>query len=88
MELFCRRFFAVLPLCLGILMSPTMLVAQDMQLKEPVLRAHLSYLSDDLLEGRGTGQRGGDLAARYLATQAQIIGLQNLSKNPNLPYLH
>ena len=88
MKLFCRRFFAVLPLCLGILMSPTKLVAQDMQLKEPVLRAHLSYLSDDLLEGRGTGQRGGDLAARYLATQAQIIGLQNLSKNPNLPYLH
>jgi Zn-dependent M28 family amino/carboxypeptidase len=88
MKLFCRRLFAVLPLSLSILMVPSKLVAQQMQLKEPVLRAHLSYLSDDLLEGRGTGQRGGDLAARYLATQAQVIGLQNLSTNPNLPYLH
>ena len=33
---------------------------------EAPLRAHLSFLADDLLEGRGTGQRGGDLAVRYL----------------------
>jgi hypothetical protein len=30
----------------------------------------LSFLADDLFEGRGTGQRGGDLAVRYLETQA------------------
>ena len=45
---------------------------------EPVLRAHLAFLADDLLEGRGTGQRGGDLAVRYLETQASLIGLQPL----------
>ena len=33
------------------------------------IRAHVKYLSDDLLEGRGTGQRGGDIAAHYIATQ-------------------
>ena len=27
------------------------------------IRAHVKYLSSDELEGRGTGQRGGDLAA-------------------------
>ncbi|UVW29755.1 M28 family peptidase [Massilia sp. H6] len=43
---------------------------------EPVLRGHLAFLADDLFEGRGTGQRGGDLAVRYLETQAAIIGLQ------------
>jgi len=42
------------------------------------LRAHLAFLADDLLEGRGTGQRGGDLAVRYLETQATLIGLQPL----------
>jgi Zn-dependent M28 family amino/carboxypeptidase len=42
---------------------------------EAPLRAHLSFLADDLLEGRGTGQRGGELTVRYLETQAAAIGL-------------
>src|SRR5262249_12528834 len=33
------------------------------------IRWHVRFLSHDLLEGRGTGQRGGDLAAEYIATQ-------------------
>ena len=52
--------------------------AQAPTVKEAPLRAHLSFLADDLLEGRGTGQRGGDLAVRYLETQAAAIGLQPL----------
>jgi Zn-dependent M28 family amino/carboxypeptidase len=43
---------------------------------EGPLRAHLAFLADDLLEGRGTGQRGGELAVRYLEAQAQAIGLK------------
>lgn len=43
---------------------------------EAPLRAHLAFLADDLLEGRGTGQRGGELAVRYLETQAAAIGLK------------
>jgi Zn-dependent M28 family amino/carboxypeptidase len=43
---------------------------------EAPLRAHLAFLADDLLEGRGTGQRGGELAVRYLETQAGAIGLK------------
>lgn len=46
--------------------------------REPALRAHLAYLADDLLEGRGTGQRGGELAVNYLETQAALLGLQPL----------
>lgn len=46
---------------------------------EAPLRAHLSLLADDLFEGRGTGQRGGDLAVRYLETQAAVIGLKPLA---------
>jgi Zn-dependent M28 family amino/carboxypeptidase len=39
------------------------------------IRGHLYYLSHDLLEGRGTGTRGGDLAAEYIAAQYQRMGL-------------
>jgi Zn-dependent M28 family amino/carboxypeptidase len=40
------------------------------------IRAHVKFLSDDLMEGRGTGQRGGDIAAKYMATQFEQYGLK------------
>jgi Zn-dependent M28 family amino/carboxypeptidase len=40
------------------------------------IRWHVRYLSHDLLEGRGTGQRGGDLTAEYIATQFAEYGLK------------
>ena len=45
-------------------------------INETVLKAHIKFLSDDLLEGRGTGARGGDLAARYIASQLEASGLK------------
>ena len=46
------------------------------KLQEAPLRAHLAFLADDLLEGRGTGQRGAELTVRYLESQLQVLGLQ------------
>src|SRR5438105_12807290 len=40
------------------------------------IRWHVRFLAHDLLEGRGTGQRGGDLAAEYIATQFAEYGLK------------
>jgi Zn-dependent M28 family amino/carboxypeptidase len=40
------------------------------------IRAHVKFLADDLLEGRGTGTRGGDIAAKYIATQFALYGLK------------
>ena len=40
------------------------------------IRAHVRFLASDLLEGRGTGQRGGDIAAEYIATQFALYGLK------------
>ncbi len=37
--------------------------------------AHVKFLASDLMEGRGTGERGGELAAEYIATQFALIGL-------------
>lgn len=42
------------------------------------IRADIKYLSSDELEGRGTGARGGELAARYIATQFELAGLKPL----------
>jgi len=39
-------------------------------------RAHVTFLADDLLEGRDTGSRGYEIAARYVATQFAALGLQ------------
>jgi Zn-dependent M28 family amino/carboxypeptidase len=41
-----------------------------------VLRAHLEFLADDALEGRRPGTRGGELAAKYIATQFHRLGLE------------
>jgi Zn-dependent M28 family amino/carboxypeptidase len=41
-----------------------------------LLRAHVRFLADDLLEGRGPGTRGDRLAQRYIATQFQAMGLK------------
>lgn len=40
------------------------------------VRAHVEYLADDLLEGRGTGTRGHELAAAYVVSQFRALGLQ------------
>jgi len=49
--------------------------------KSEHIRAHVKFLASDLLEGRGTGQRGGDIAAEYIATQFALDGLQPAGDN-------
>ena len=45
------------------------------------IRAQVRFLASDLLEGRGTGQRGGDIAAEYIATQFALYGLKPAGDN-------
>ena len=45
------------------------------------IRAHVRFLASDLLEGRGTGQRGGEIAAEYIATQFALYGLKPAGDN-------
>ena len=45
------------------------------------IRAHVRFLAHDLLEGRGTGARGGDIAAEYIATQFALAGLKPAGDN-------
>ena len=45
------------------------------------IRWHVKFMAHDLLEGRGTGQRGGDIAAEYIATQFALYGLKPAGEN-------
>jgi Zn-dependent M28 family amino/carboxypeptidase len=64
---------ATLMLCL--LATAGSLASSGPTVREAPIRAHIAFLSDDLLEGRGTGQRGGELAVKYLEAQLRALGL-------------
>ena len=44
-------------------------------IRPEAIRAHMNFLADDLLEGRGTNSRGYEIAARYMATGFESMGL-------------
>ena len=46
-------------------------------IRADVIRSHLEFLADDALEGRHTGSRGFDLAARYERAQFTAFGLKS-----------
>lgn len=46
------------------------------EIKPELLRAHIRFLAGDLLEGRGPGSRGDELAQAYIATQMEAAGLE------------
>ena len=76
-----------LPILLAALATP--LVAQvPPSLQQPfdafraaAIRAHIKYLSSDLLEGRGPGTRGDALATGYIAAQLEAMGLAPAGDN-------
>ncbi|MGA1982316.1 MAG: M28 family peptidase [Acidobacteriaceae bacterium] len=55
---------------------PPAVKAAEASIDAERIRAHDAFLADDLLEGRGPGVRGGDLAAKYIATQFALAGLE------------
>jgi Zn-dependent M28 family amino/carboxypeptidase len=45
------------------------------------LPAHIRFLSTDLLEGRGPGSKGDQLAQNYIASQFEMLGLKPAAPN-------
>ena len=45
-------------------------------IRPEAVSAHIRFLADDLLEGRLPGERGYDIAAVYVASQLQGLGLE------------
>jgi len=50
--------------------------AQGVGISGERIRAHVKFLSSDLLEGRGVAVRGGDLATEYIASQFAVAGVK------------
>ena len=74
--LFATALFALsLPLAAQTTLPPAVTAAQS-AVSAGSIRAYDKYLSDDLLEGRYPGQRGGQLAAKFIATQFESYGLK------------
>ena len=59
--------------------SPEMRTSSVDALGAARIKADVRFLSHDLLEGRGTGQRGGDIAGQYIAAQFALMGLDRKS---------
>jgi Zn-dependent M28 family amino/carboxypeptidase len=86
-----KKFAAVAALLAASVLAAQTLVAQNKQsgglddamkaIDSERMRATVKYLSDDALEGRGTGQKGGDLAADWIAAQFKSYGLQPVGDN-------
>jgi Zn-dependent M28 family amino/carboxypeptidase len=60
---------------------PPAVIAAMQGIRPDNIETHVRFLSHDLLEGRGTGQRGGDIAAEYIATQFALYGLKPAGDN-------
>src|SRR5437763_4784911 len=74
-----RKFVIIALLTLLVLVvvnAQRRLMRVESPISENALRAHIKFLSDDRLEGRGTGARGGELAALYVAQQFEAMGLK------------
>jgi hypothetical protein len=79
-----KNFQAPVLFILSLLLLSASVGAQKAGLKSITakeLETHLTYLASDELEGRATGEPGLDLAARYLAEQADRIGLEPIDGN-------
>ena len=60
---------------------PPTVKAAEASIDAEKIRAHVRFLADDLLEGRGPGLRGSELAAKYIATQFALYGLKPAGDN-------
>jgi len=60
---------------------PPAAIAAMQSIRPDNIETHVRFLSHDLLEGRGTGQRGGDIAAQYIAAQFALYGLKAAGEN-------
>jgi Zn-dependent M28 family amino/carboxypeptidase len=57
-----------------LLLMSICLRAQSPEISGERIRPHVKFLASDLLEGRGVGTRGGDLATEYIASQFALVG--------------
>ena len=78
--------FAITVPLVGCAVSQQRQASSSSVINEATLKRHISFLADDKLEGRGTGARGGELAAKYIAAQLQALGV--LATDPDRTFFY
>jgi Zn-dependent M28 family amino/carboxypeptidase len=63
------------------ILAPTLCCAQFQEIAASRIRAHTKLLASDLMEGRGVGTRGDQLATQYLAAQLELAGAKPAGDN-------
>src|SRR6185503_3593274 len=63
-------------LLIAALLLATTAVAQDLEPSAEKLQKHISYLASDELDGRRTGTKGANEAARYIAAELARLGVE------------
>lgn len=74
------RFRSLATLCVA---TPFLIAAADVsevEITPEAVRGHIEFLAGDLLEGRETGSKGHEIAAHYVASQFQGMGLKPAGK--------
>lgn len=56
--------------------KPAAAVTSDFTPSPTAIKAHMTFLADDLMEGREAGTRGYDIAANYVASQYAQLGVK------------
>ena len=64
-----------------LLFFPLIACAQIQEISADRIRVQTKFLASDLLEGRGVGTRGGDLATEYIAAQLALAGAKPAAAN-------
>jgi len=73
----CVLFAAVVcSACGGASQSPASSDRRAPEFNPERFKAHVTFLADDLLEGREAGTRGHEIAARYIASQFDQLGVK------------
>src|ERR1700736_500932 len=92
MSIIKRKHVALLSLCAVVLLvlfarsysvhaNPDAADEAMNTIRPEAIRADMRFLSDDALEGRGTGSRGYDIAAKFMASQFESLGLRPAGDN-------
>src|SRR6185312_3915711 len=82
-----RIFFCACPVIILFITSANVFAQDDaagramQSIRSEAIRADMRFLCDDLLEGRGTGSRGYDIAAKFLAARFEALGLKPAGDN-------
>ena len=65
----------------GLVLLVAVLACAQTDISGERMRAHVKFLASDLLEGRGVGTRGGELATEYIASQFALVGAKPAGEN-------